>query len=73
MAIVKISGGLGNQLFQYSFGIYLSKKYNIKVKFQDETIQKVNGFTRRNFLLMELFKNITFSSNGEFVEEVNQK
>lgn len=31
MIIVRIFGGLGNQLFQYSFGLYMSKKLNRKV------------------------------------------
>ena len=31
MRVVKISGGLGNQMFQYVFGKYLSKKYNEKI------------------------------------------
>ena len=28
MIIVKLCGGLGNQLFQYSYGYYLAKKNN---------------------------------------------
>lgn len=31
MIVVKIYGGLGNQLFQYSFGLYLSKKNNVEL------------------------------------------
>ncbi len=33
MIIVKIKGGLGNQLFQYAYGRYLSLKLNKKLKF----------------------------------------
>jgi len=31
MIIVKLAGGLGNQLFQYSFGQYIQNKYKLKV------------------------------------------
>lgn len=33
LAIIKIWGGIGNQLFQYVFGQYLHFKYNIEVKY----------------------------------------
>lgn len=36
MFVIRIFGGLGNQLFQYSFGIYLSLKYNRDVFFDVE-------------------------------------
>jgi hypothetical protein len=47
MVIVKISGGLGNQLFQYSFGKYLSKLLNTKVKYDLQTNRKLRNFTPR--------------------------
>jgi hypothetical protein len=34
MFVVKIVGGLGNQMFQYVFGQYLSKTYNVNVKYE---------------------------------------
>ena len=34
MFVVKVSGGLGNQMYQYVFGQYLSKKFNIEVKYE---------------------------------------
>jgi hypothetical protein len=48
MFIVRIFGGLGNQLFQYSFGIYLSTKYKREVFFDIEDYSKD---TYRNFSL----------------------
>ena len=34
MFVIKITGGLGNQMFQYVFGQHLSKKYNVDVKYE---------------------------------------
>jgi hypothetical protein len=48
MIVVKINGGLGNQMFQYSFGHYLAKKHNTPVKFEINTIQKNEVYTSRN-------------------------
>jgi len=39
MKIIKLSGGLGNQMFQYMYGQYLSCKYNEKV-YYDITFYK---------------------------------
>lgn len=33
MIIVRVYGGLGNQLFQYAFGIFLQEKFNQKIYF----------------------------------------
>lgn len=33
MIIIKLQGGLGNQMFQYAFGRYLAQKYNTELKF----------------------------------------
>ena len=32
MIIVNLKGGMGNQMFQYSLGLYLSMKYNVPLK-----------------------------------------
>lgn len=47
MVIVKISGGLGNQLFQYCFGQYLAKRLNTKVLYDIQTTKNINDFTIR--------------------------
>jgi hypothetical protein len=48
MAIVKISGGLGNQLFQYAFGKYLSDIYGYDVQYHIVTFANSKSFTNRD-------------------------
>lgn len=59
MQIVKIKGGLGNQLFQYFFGQYLKSKFGHSV-FYDTTwfSDKKLGDIPRNFILPYLFSDI---------------
>ena len=33
MIVIKVMGGLGNQLFQLAFGMGIAKKYKYKVKY----------------------------------------
>lgn len=51
MVIVKIWGGLGNQLFQYSFGKYLAAKLDTTVKYEVQTTNNLRNFTQRDFVL----------------------
>lgn len=51
MIIVRISGGLGNQLFQYAFGQYLAKTLNTDVKYDLRLNIHTKDFTPRNFEL----------------------
>ena len=52
MVIIKITGGLGNQLFQYAFGQYVAKKLNLKVKYDLQTKISISTFTEREFALL---------------------
>ena len=54
MVIVKISGGLGNQLFQYAFGVYIANTLNVVVKYDIQTKLSIRDFTVRNFGLESL-------------------
>ena len=53
MIIVQISGGLGNQLFQYAFGRALSLKYNKSLAFNIDSFKwdKLRKFELDSFLL----------------------
>lgn len=52
MVIIKITGGLGNQLFQYAFGQYVAKKLNLKVKYDLQTKISISNFTERELGLL---------------------
>lgn len=54
MIIVKISGGLGNQLFQYAFGRYVSESLQVEVKYDLQTNLKIRDFTIRDCGLADL-------------------
>lgn len=62
--IVKISGGIGNQLFQYSFGRYLEEKFSVKVFYDLKTIQNTITFTNRQPLIKELIPNISLNNKN---------
>jgi len=47
MVIVNISGGLGNQLFQFSFGRYLAQLLNTNVKYDLQTNRSFKNYTPR--------------------------
>lgn len=53
MIIIKLEGGLGNQMFQYAFVSILAKKINNLFVFFDKSsikvIEKKEGFTPRNY------------------------
>ena len=52
MIIIKIWGGIGNQLFQYVFGQYLHHKYNIEVRYDNNSF--ISTDTLRNSELAAL-------------------
>ena len=52
MIIVKLFGGLGNQMFQYAFARYLSLKHNTDLKV-DTSILKKRTNSRRSFVFRD--------------------
>lgn len=51
MVVVRISGGLGNQLFQYAFGQYVAEKIKTNVLYDIQTELNMANFTSRDFAL----------------------
>ncbi|MFA6177946.1 MAG: alpha-1,2-fucosyltransferase [Candidatus Paceibacterota bacterium] len=52
MIITKLSGGLGNQLFQYAFGRSVSLQKKAELKFDVSSLQKnIPGITKREYNL----------------------
>ncbi|MCM1159752.1 MAG: alpha-1,2-fucosyltransferase [Roseburia sp.] len=55
MIIVKIWGGLGNQMFQYAFGYMLSKKYNKRLYLDIDFYKNQPSYVgQRNYMLDKL-------------------
>ena len=65
MIIVKISGGLGNQMFQYAIGRYLSLKHNTYLKFEDDFFEyKNDSISTKRKVELEVF-NVVISKATE--------
>jgi hypothetical protein len=43
MIVIKLQGGLGNQLFQYALGVALAEKYSDKLTFELESLKDSNS------------------------------
>lgn len=65
MIIVRIIGGIGNQLFQYVFGQYLKKQYNIKVLYDISAFDSVNK--ERDFELRLIFPDIQICNKEKYL------
>lgn len=64
MIIVKVWGGIGNQLFQYVFGQYLHYRYKQEVSFDDSSYLTTDKL--RNSELSALDGNIVFNNKCSF-------
>lgn len=68
MQIVKLSGGLGNQLFQYEYGKYLAQKYNDQVSYDASfyNLQNQGPTDKRNLELNKFNIDINLVDENEF-------
>ncbi|WP_223560017.1 alpha-1,2-fucosyltransferase [Chryseobacterium lathyri] len=63
MIYVKISGGLGNQLFQYAFGQYAAGILNTEVKYFSQTRIDNKNFTKRELDIQQFDLPILFEDD----------
>ncbi|WP_313348910.1 alpha-1,2-fucosyltransferase [Empedobacter sp.] len=68
-SIIKISGGLGNQLFQFSFGYFLESKMKIKVAYDVGVIQDSKEFTNRQLDIEKFNIHLPFATEEEIAEK----
>ena len=65
MIVVKLSGGLGNQMFQYAFGRALSIRSNTTLFLDTSGLNdNIHTHTKRNFELTHFLIQATISSNS---------
>ena len=58
MIVIRVYGGLGNQLFQYAFGIFLQEKFNQKIYFD---FSFYNSNTHRAPSILKIINNLNQS------------
>jgi hypothetical protein len=67
--VVKLQGGLGNQLFQYSFGRYLLERYSEEITYDASWFKNTGVYTKRDFMLFEMTDNFVLASKGSVVKQ----
>ena len=74
MIVIKLQGGLGNQMFQYAFASILAKKNKRSIKIDKvffDLIEKTQGFTTRSFEL-DIFDNSYFKASQSDIRSLTQ-
>lgn len=65
MNVIKFQGGLGNQLFQYAFGLYLENIVNTDVKYDSDLVHSNKNYTNRTLDITKLGIYVPFLSPVE--------
>lgn len=68
MILIKLQGGLGNQMFQYAFAAILAKKNGTRVFIEGSiyiNVEKKEGYTPRRFELSIFDNQYTFANKSE--------
>lgn len=84
MILIKLQGGLGNQMFQYAFANILAKKNKSKIIIEDSIYsltEKKEGYTPRNFELSIFNNEYVFAQKTDillfeklsFIDKVKRK
>ncbi|MCK9344984.1 MAG: alpha-1,2-fucosyltransferase [Candidatus Pacebacteria bacterium] len=68
MIIIKLQGGLGNQLFQYALGKTIEKTYNKEVAYDISSFEGDKKVTPRSFLLDKFKTKLKIANNVEIRE-----
>jgi hypothetical protein len=67
MLVVKLQGGLGNQMFQYAFGLSASKKMNVPLCLDLSFYNQNHGLTPRSYAL-DIFGGQTKIADGKIID-----
>jgi hypothetical protein len=70
MILIKLQGGLGNQMFQYAFASILAHKNNTNVVLDGrffERVEKIPGFTPRTFELAHFNNSYIWASASDVI------
>lgn len=73
MIVSKLSGGLGNQMFQYALGRNLSLKNNSRLVLDTSCLQIKEGVTGREFALGDFMINADVRNEAELEKQFLQK
>lgn len=73
MVIVRLQGGLGNQLFQYAFGQYIKEFHKIDVRYDDNVGYVGRDYTPRNLDLVNLGFLVPLATSEEVLKLVTIK
>ncbi|MFA5997306.1 MAG: alpha-1,2-fucosyltransferase [Candidatus Paceibacterota bacterium] len=68
MIIIKLQGGLGNQLFQYAIGRTIEKEYNKEVKYDISSFDNQQNVTPRTLLLKKFKIDVNIADNNEIAK-----
>jgi hypothetical protein len=73
MIIVKIKGGLGNQMFQYAFGLSIATKYGKKLYLDLTWYDDSSIDTKRTFLLNNYIKNYNIANDSMIKNAIGER
>lgn len=73
MVVVKIKGGLGNQMFQYAFGLSIANKYGKDLYLDLTWYNDTSIDTKRKFLLNNYIENYNIASDSMIKKMIGER